>query len=325
MEMNTRLQVEHPVTEAITGLDLVEWQFRIAAGEKLPLAQGEVPLKGHAVEARLYAEDPERGFLPSTGRLLALKLPEGEGLRVDTGVEAGSEITPFYDPMIAKVIAHGATRAEALDRLASRARAHRRRRSAQQCRVSRRALPRPRVPQRQIRHRLHRPQSGGLGAAPQGLDRAAAGRWARKSCWSNASATASPRPSSASRTSRLRLGTPVTASSYRARAGWRCRSWPTARTIVAHVVCDGGVSPSAVEGTGAADDATVVEAADAVYVLRQGRQTKVALRDLSIDEAGDHGGGGLVRAPMHGKVLEHSGGEGRQLSRAANVSPSSRR
>ena len=117
MEMNTRLQVEHPVTEAITGLDLVEWQFRVAAGEPLPLAQDEVPLNGHAIEARLYAEDPERGFLPSTGRLVALKLPEGEGIRVDTGVETGSDITAFYDPMIAKLIAHGATREQALARL----------------------------------------------------------------------------------------------------------------------------------------------------------------------------------------------------------------
>src|SRR5674476_1500614 len=118
MEMNTRLQVEHPVTEAVTGLDLVEWQFRIAAGEKLPLTQAQVPLTGHAVEARLYAEDPERGFLPSTGRLIALKFPQGEGLRIDTGVEQGSEVTPFYDPMLAKLIAHGNSRHEALDRLA---------------------------------------------------------------------------------------------------------------------------------------------------------------------------------------------------------------
>lgn len=119
MEMNTRLQVEHPVTEGITGLDLVEWQLRVAAGETLPLTQEQLSIHGHAVEARVYAEDPEKGFLPSTGKLWALQLPEGEGIRVDSGVIEGGEVTPFYDPMIAKVIAHGATRDQALDRLAA--------------------------------------------------------------------------------------------------------------------------------------------------------------------------------------------------------------
>ncbi|MBY0613241.1 MAG: acetyl-CoA carboxylase biotin carboxylase subunit [Beijerinckiaceae bacterium] len=120
MEMNTRLQVEHPVTEAITGLDLVELQFRIASGEPLPFAQSDLSINGHAVEARLYAEDPEKGFLPSTGKLWALDLPTGgRGIRVDTGVAAGDTVTPFYDPMIAKIIAHGATRDEALDRLSA--------------------------------------------------------------------------------------------------------------------------------------------------------------------------------------------------------------
>ena len=116
MEMNTRLQVEHPVTEAITGLDLVEWQLRVAAGEKLPLTQEQVPLGGHAIEARLYAEDPEHGFLPSTGKLVGAAICPTD-VRVDSGVEAGDEVTPFYDPMIAKVIAHAPTRDAALDRL----------------------------------------------------------------------------------------------------------------------------------------------------------------------------------------------------------------
>ncbi len=117
MEMNTRLQVEHPVSECITGFDLVELQFRVAYGERLPVTQDELAIHGHAVEARLYAEEPERGFLPSTGTLHALQFPTGEGIRVDSGVEAGGAVTPFYDPMIAKVIAHGATRDAALDRL----------------------------------------------------------------------------------------------------------------------------------------------------------------------------------------------------------------
>jgi 3-methylcrotonyl-CoA carboxylase alpha subunit len=116
MEMNTRLQVEHPVTEAITGEDLVEWQLRVAAGEPLPKAQGELTLNGHAFEARLYAEDATRGFLPATGRLTHLAFPGG--VRADAGVRAGDVITPWYDPMIAKVIVHGPDRASALRMLA---------------------------------------------------------------------------------------------------------------------------------------------------------------------------------------------------------------
>ena len=115
MEMNTRLQVEHPVTEEITGQDLVEWQLRVASGETLPLRQDQLAFRGHAVEARLYAEDPAHEFLPSTGRLDHFVL--GRGVRIDTGVEEGDRISPYYDPMIAKLIARGATRDEAIDRL----------------------------------------------------------------------------------------------------------------------------------------------------------------------------------------------------------------
>jgi len=118
MEMNTRLQVEHPVTEMITGLDLVEWQLRVAAGEPLPLRQDQLAIDGHAIEARIYAEDPDKGFLPSTGRLLHLSPPaESEHVRVDTGVEQGDAITPHYDPMIAKLIVWDRTREAALARM----------------------------------------------------------------------------------------------------------------------------------------------------------------------------------------------------------------
>jgi 3-methylcrotonyl-CoA carboxylase alpha subunit len=115
--MNTRLQVEHPVTEAVTGLDLVELQLRVAAGESLPVHQPDLVLRGHAIEARLYAEDPERGFLPQTGTLHGLRFPPPELARVDTGVRQGDSVTPFYDPMIAKIIAWGADRSAAINRL----------------------------------------------------------------------------------------------------------------------------------------------------------------------------------------------------------------
>ncbi|MER8827582.1 acetyl/propionyl/methylcrotonyl-CoA carboxylase subunit alpha [Mesorhizobium sp. M0938] len=121
MEMNTRLQVEHPVTEMVTGTDLVEWQLRVASGEKLPKTQSEITLSGHAFEARIYAEDAAKGFLPATGTLHHLKFPdaapEGAGMRIETGVRAGDVISPFYDPMIAKLVVHGKGRQAALEAL----------------------------------------------------------------------------------------------------------------------------------------------------------------------------------------------------------------
>ncbi len=120
LEMNTRLQVEHPVTEMVTGLDLVEWQLRVAAGEVLPLAQEDVALAGHAIEARIYAEDPVAGFRPQTGRILRWRpraVGARDGVRIDDGIAEGQGVTPFYDPMLAKVIAHGRDRAEAIARL----------------------------------------------------------------------------------------------------------------------------------------------------------------------------------------------------------------
>ena len=118
LEMNTRLQVEHPVTEMVTGLDLVEIMIRVAAGETLPLVQGDVALSGWAIETRIYAEDPQRGFLPSTGRLIHYRPPQqSPSVRVDTGVQEGGEVSMYYDPMVAKLITHGDTRAEAVERM----------------------------------------------------------------------------------------------------------------------------------------------------------------------------------------------------------------
>ena len=117
LEMNTRLQVEHPVTEMISGLDLVKEQINVAAGEKLSFDQGDLKINGHSIEARIYAEDPENNFLPSTGKLLEFQIPSGPGIRIDTGFSRGSLISLYYDPLIAKLSAWGRTRQEALERL----------------------------------------------------------------------------------------------------------------------------------------------------------------------------------------------------------------
>jgi acetyl-CoA carboxylase biotin carboxylase subunit len=115
--MNTRLQVEHPVTELVTGIDLVQWQIRVAAGERLPFRQEDIVPRGWAIECRITSEDPANGFLPSTGRISYLHLPSGPGVRWDGGVEVGSEIGLFYDPMLAKLIVHAPTREAAVERM----------------------------------------------------------------------------------------------------------------------------------------------------------------------------------------------------------------
>jgi acetyl/propionyl-CoA carboxylase alpha subunit len=117
LEMNTRIQVEHAITEAVTGIDLVVAMIRIAAGEPLPFAQDDLEFRGHAIEARIYAENPDRNFIPSPGLITSFRPPEGPGLRVDSGVEEGTEVTVHYDPLIAKLIAWGSDREEAIARL----------------------------------------------------------------------------------------------------------------------------------------------------------------------------------------------------------------
>jgi acetyl/propionyl-CoA carboxylase alpha subunit len=117
LEMNTRLQVEHPVTELATGIDLVREQIRVAAGHPLSFSQGDIQIAGHAIECRIYAEDPANNFLPSPGRITRLRIPQGPGVRDDGGVYEGSEVSIYYDPMISKFAVHGRTRAEAIDRM----------------------------------------------------------------------------------------------------------------------------------------------------------------------------------------------------------------
>ena len=117
LEMNTRLQVEHPVTELTTGLDLVQWQIRIAAGERFPYQQEQLTQRGHAIECRVYAEDPVNGFLPSTGKLLQYIEPKGPGIRVDSGFTVGNEVTHFYDPLLAKLIVYGENRETTIQRM----------------------------------------------------------------------------------------------------------------------------------------------------------------------------------------------------------------
>ena len=310
MEMNTRLQVEHPVTEAVTGLDLVEWQFRVASGETLPSKQDQVRLDGHAVEARLYAEDPERGFLPSTGKLVALSFPKDTSVRIDTGVETGDTVTPFYDPMIAKVIAHAPTRNGALDALAA---------ALEQTLV---AGPRSNAGFLAALARADGFRRGdfdtgfidrnmdALGATPQGLDRAAAAAGARDLIVREQGrvATGGASPWDVADAFQLsgarRLALPVIADG---------------EAVVAEVEYGPRGVSVVVEGATAADDAVAVAQPDAVYVLRRGRQTKVALRDLALDQTADAGGGGLVRAPMHGKVLAVLVEKGAQVARGQRV------
>jgi 3-methylcrotonyl-CoA carboxylase alpha subunit len=316
MEMNTRLQVEHPVTEAVTGLDLVEWQFRIAAGEKLPLVQDQIAPRRYAVEARLYAEDPERGFLPSTGRLVDLQFPETDGLRIDTGIERGSEVTPFYDPLVAKLITQGRTRDEAFDRLAA-------------------ALERTIVagPRTNIKFLTALCRSGSvrkgdfdtsfidrnladLGATPQALDRGAVAFGAQR-------LLAQDHPTSGP----LEETPEETQSPWDVRdsfqiSGTRRLALPLladGEAAVAEVVYTANGPEISVEGVAPASDALAVTDSDAVFVLRHGRQTKVSMRDPGLAEASGHDKSGLVRAPMHGKILALLVEKGTPVTRGQHV------
>jgi len=298
IEMNTRLQVEHPVTEEITGLDLVEWQFRVAAGEKLPLTQKQVHIAGHAVEARVYAEDPEHGFLPSTGKIVALELPRD--LRVDSGIEAGGEVSPFYDAMIAKLIAHAPTRAAALDRLAAaldRTLIAGVRSNvaflAQLCRAE--AFRQGKVDTGFIDRNL-----ANLGAVPHEIDKAAVARGVAHLL--KTASEAAPAEDDASGPD----------SPWAAQDGFQLGG---VRSVTVPLIVDGESASAAitfakdgpqvaVDGVAPAADAAVFQAGEDAYVLRHGRQTRLQLRDVAAAAAAASGSDGVIKAPMHGRVLE---------------------
>jgi 3-methylcrotonyl-CoA carboxylase alpha subunit len=326
MEMNTRLQVEHPVTEMITGLDLVELQFRVAAGEKLGFAQGDLAINGHAVEARVYAEDPEHDFLPSTGKLWALRLPEETaerpgnsasprpswrrdregaaapsvtpgigprpltalphegggfipGIRVDSGVAEGGAVTPFYDPMIAKVIAHGSTRDEALDRLSAALRATIVAGPKSNVRFLRLLADHPDFRAGKLDTGLIDRNRAALGAVAQPVDMAAVATAAKR--WVD------------------RATPPRTIDPWSATDAFAFTPVPSLLPL--SVDADMVLAPVGPEDA----EAFVAAAPDALLVIRDNRQTRVALVDpFDVDlDAMDEGGGAAVKSPMHGKLV----------------------
>jgi 3-methylcrotonyl-CoA carboxylase alpha subunit len=279
MEMNTRLQVEHPVTEMITGLDLVELQLRIAAGEKLPFTQDDLAINGHAVEARVYAEDPEHDFLPSTGKLWALRLPEEtNGIRVDSGVAEGGAVTPFYDPMIAKVIAHGATRDAALDRLSA---------ALRQTIV---AGPKSNVRFLRLLADHHDFRAGKLDTGLIEREKAALG--------------AVEQPLDAEAVAAAAMSLSDVASRRDGHDPWGVADGfafsPRERRLT--VVAEGTRLETA---RAHAPDVFTVRAEDDIFVIRDNRQTRVSLFDpFDVDlDAMDDAGGAAVKSPMHGKLV----------------------
>ncbi len=338
MEMNTRLQVEHPVTEAITGQDLVEWQLRVASGERLPLLQDNLSIEGHAVEARLYAEDPEKGFLPSTGKLHALEFGSAEGVRIDTGVEEGAEVSPYYDPMIAKVIAHGATRDEALDRLGA----------ALAGTVV--AGPRTNVTFLKALTEAEGFRDGdfdtgfidrnveALGAVPQPMDAKAAAvgvhhlirnqlkRFARSEDAENGMRAADPW--SVVGSDGFVLSSTAWARSQNVLVDGDKRSvglnWSAGGPVV---VLEGRDFPMDQVGrwypyghdSKIDSEVRAIERDNRVFVIRNGRQTEVRAFDpLDVDL--DHlDGGGSVKAPMHGKVVQVFVEPGQQVAKGDRI------
>jgi 3-methylcrotonyl-CoA carboxylase alpha subunit len=302
LEMNTRLQVEHPVTEAVTGLDLVEWQFRVAAGERLPLRQDEIRCQGSAIEARVYAEDPEHNFLPSPGRILSMSLrgEEGfKGIRVDTGFAAGDSVSPFYDAMIAKLIVHAPTRAAALAALGKE--------------LDDAAVIGPKTNLAFLRALMRRPEVADgafdtgfidahlvdLGATPHAPDLEAALAAARRLLARR----------EASRPSPLAPFDPWgVADSFELMGPRRFSLDVTIDGKAEHLQLAAAGAPTFAANR---PEITLFETADGVYAFSGGRQAFVALTDpLEHAAGGVEEGDGGIRAPMHGRIAALHVGEG---------------
>ena len=301
MEMNTRLQVEHPVTEAITGLDLVEWQLRVAAGEPLPLRQEEIAMRGHAIEARLYAENPDTGFLPSTGTLSHFRM-DSRAVRADSAVAEGSEVSAFYDPMIAKLIAHGPSR-EAAARVLAKACAGT---EAWPVKTNAAFLART------LRHPAFLAQA--LNA--QALDAQALDAQALDTGFIEthlAELLGSPEPDAAVlRAAALRrLAREPVEPPLR---GFRLNAPPriAVRLRCQDQLYDVPLSPDALTSS-----LSVIQSRDEIVVFAQGRA--FAFSDWLADDAGDQGAesGGLVLAPMPGHILSVMVGNGDFVQKGA--------
>jgi 3-methylcrotonyl-CoA carboxylase alpha subunit len=299
MEMNTRLQVEHPVTEAITGLDLVELQFRVAAGERLPFAQEDLAIVGHAVEARLYAEDPERGFLPSTGKLWRLRLPAGQGIRVDTGVREGDEITPFYDPMIAKIIAFAPTRQRALDRLSAALRDT--------------AIAGPKTNVNLLQELCEASDFRAARLETGFIDRNLDALVAKRLSVTPAAIAAGALHLMRREAKRFAATVQRGSDPWSGNDGFQLLG---SRTIGVSLnvngarqevqlawAGDGPAAPAVSAGDAPHQGTTVVETGAGVVVIEEGRQTHIALHDpFAVDLEHMHEGG-VLKAPMHGKLV----------------------
>jgi len=308
MEMNTRLQVEHPVTELVTGEDLVEWQFRVAAGEGLPRTQEQVRLAGHSIEARLYAEDPSNGFLPSTGRIWKLDFPEGETVRVDTGVEEGDTVSASYDPMIAKIVVWGEDRDDALDRLSGA--------------LGSTLVAGPRTNARFLKALVDHPDFRGRRFDTGFIDRHIA-------ALIQTPVTGSADIALGARFLVLRgiaataeAGSPWDAVDGFTNGPARVRGLPLrvdGEDVMANVVWSEDGMTVSVDGEAAAEEGNreLIDTGSSVLVVCYGAQIEVELVDPLLADAEGEGGHGTVRAPMTGKVIAMHVSAGETVKRGA--------